>query len=532
MKSILITLVLWSSVCVGDIIPSTNRITWSAGVLGGIPTVATGVNVMDYGAVADGVTDDYVAVSNAIRHCPTTQAVYFPGGTYKIGSVITIGSGGLTNRYVLRGAGSTQTTLLISAGANGSIYFPAGSTAGSNTLASGYTKGSTQVIANATTGLAVGQQCEIGQTNDYTAVGNIPSSINYMTQGNQITGISGNTITLLTPLHWTFDATNTPFIKTWASYVTNSGVENMKLIVSGSALAGIYMWKAMDCWVTGCEITNYTGQSGILLDEAYRCEVRTNILHSYMTAGSRYGANATHGATDCLFEDNITGLTSSGIVIQFEANGCVVAYNYYYKSWDQSTLAFSFHGHGGNATWNLFEGNVGNGAMGVDTTWGSNPRNTFVRNWATASSPGATSVRYGILLDTPNYYENVVGNILVLPSDGGASLGNPVPLKIGADANILATAIIDGNYEFRTNTLVSAWADHSIPSSYYLSGKPSWFGNLAWPPIGPDICTNNGITNNILIPAQARYLGISFPYTNFPVLSINGTLSAGSIRSQ
>lgn len=511
-----------------DIIPATNRITWAAGVLGGIPVVANGVNVMDYGAVADGVTDNYVAVSNAIRHCPIGQAVYFPAGAYVIGTQVKIGNGGLTNQAVFRGAGSGSTTLLLSN--DRALYFIAGSMAGSNTLTSGYTKGSTRVVATATTGLAIGQQCEVGQTNDYTAIGNIPSDVNYMVQGNQITNISGNNIDLLRPLHWTFDATNTPWIHTWSSFVTNSGVENMKLVVSG-ANRPIYMWRTMDCWVTGCEITNYTGQSGIALDEDYRTEISQNILHSYMTSGSGYGSQAFAGTTDALFYDNICGLTSSGIVVQNEANGCVVAYNYYYKSWDASTLSLSFHGHGGNNSWNLFEGNVGNGMMGVDDTWGSNPRNTFVRNFSTCASPGATSVRWGIRLDTVNYYENVVGNVLALPSDFGVSTGNPTPLFIGADANVLATGIIDGNYEFRTNTLVFGWSDHSIPASYYLASKPAWFGNLVWPAIGPDICTNNAITNNILIPAQARWLGDVFPYTNFPTASMLGTVSLGGTVS-
>src|SRR5262249_33301416 len=31
-----------------------------------------------------------------------------------------------------------------------------------------------------------------------------------------------------------------------------------------------------------------------------------------------------------------------------------------------------------------------------------------------------------------------------------------------------------------------------LPPSFYLSDKPSWFGSVIWPPIGPDVnCTTN-----------------------------------------
>lgn len=64
-------------------------------------TVATQVNtnttdiaslaysVKGYGAVGDGVANDAAAVQAAITAAPTGSAVYFPAGTYKIGSTIT-----------------------------------------------------------------------------------------------------------------------------------------------------------------------------------------------------------------------------------------------------------------------------------------------------------------------------------------------------------------------------------------------------------------------------------------------------------
>jgi len=57
-----------------------------------------------------------------------------------------------------------------------------------------------------------------------------------------------------------------------------------------------------------------------------------------------------------------------------------------------------------------------------------------------------------------------------------------------------------------------------------LAAKPTWFGTLAWPAIGPDVNTTSTITNSYMIPAQARYYGLSYPYivgpTNLHIMTI------------
>jgi hypothetical protein len=52
--------------------------------------------------------------------------------------------------------------------------------------------------------------------------------------------------------------------------------------------------------------------------------------------------------------------------------------------------------------------------------------------------------------------------------------------------------------------------DHSLPNSFYLTSKPAWFstpfGNVPWPPIGPDVVGGqllNGFA--FKIPAQLCY---------------------------
>lgn len=48
------------------------------------------LNVKDFGAVGDGVTDDTTAIQNAIDAIPTGGALYFPNGTYMISDIIQI----------------------------------------------------------------------------------------------------------------------------------------------------------------------------------------------------------------------------------------------------------------------------------------------------------------------------------------------------------------------------------------------------------------------------------------------------------
>jgi hypothetical protein len=76
------------------------------------------VNVRNYGAVGDGVADDTVAVQAALAALPNNKGIlYFPPGTYGIGSAIQTTTPGIT----VRGAGLFATRIVALAGFVGNL---------------------------------------------------------------------------------------------------------------------------------------------------------------------------------------------------------------------------------------------------------------------------------------------------------------------------------------------------------------------------------------------------------------------------
>jgi hypothetical protein len=69
---------------------------------------------------------------------------------------------------------------------------------------------------------------------------------------------------------------------------------------------------------------------------------------------------------------------------------------------------------------------------------------------------------------------------------------------------------LHGDYSNVTGT--TTWAPgvtNSLPQSFYLSGKPSWWGNTPFPAIGPDVSGGPGPGGHTyLIPAEVCYSNV------------------------
>jgi hypothetical protein len=70
------------------------------------------------------------------------------------------------------------------------------------------------------------------------------------------------------------------------------------------------------------------------------------------------------------------------------------------------------------------------------------------------------------------------------------------------DLDVQATTILKGNYNYGDNGVRASESlgGAALPKSLYLKEKPAWFGDLAWPPFGPDTDFEKH-----KIPAQVRF---------------------------
>jgi hypothetical protein len=205
--------------------------------------------------------------------------------------------------------------------------------------------------------------------------------------------------------------------------------------------------------------------------------------------------------------------------------------------------------HGAHPQFNLWEGNIANN-FDLDSIWGSHSNNTAFRNWSkgttklcstaaaprtpvTCSSPATWAVQYVSAMDIDflGSAYNLVGNVLGSQDMANLNAYNMSGYPFGQQTEVVAvcgpspcgpgsrsydavayayslgfgeasddgssgddsiipysTLFAHGNYTSPSGAV--AWSGsvtHTLPASFYLSGKPAWFGNVSWPAIGPDV---------------------------------------------
>lgn len=161
------------------------------------------------------------------------------------------------------------------------------------------------------------------------------------------------------------------------------------------------------------------------------------------------------------------------------------------------------------------------------TIAGENPVSTPLK-WAANGLITLNQDNSSIQLWQIQYNENVVGNILgdATKTAGGtfkitsqtsrnyggnyiwnvnyqtsADTGSLTPLNTTTPTTYIDTCSYD--YVNLAQTFDGSIADHAVPNSYFLSGKPTWFGNLPWPTFDPTAPSNASVSS---IPAGYRYL--------------------------
>ncbi len=485
----------------GATIPSGQTFipAWNtAGVtLESIPNPRTILNVRDYGAVGDGVTNDYAAFTNAIASLSNKPGVVFvPAGSYYIRSPLNLRSG-----VILRGQSSTNTTLTFSTNFFSQCINISGSAFGPfQFIQSGATLFSSQVTVTNAGVFTVGKYVSIRMYHpgDW---GLSDWGTNNIGQIQKVTAITGNVVTLDQPLRVDYSPYE-PQIATLNTPMTNAGVENLKITRDFSAATSteidrnnkftIRIAYAADCWVRGCDLYKCFG-GHVGMEYATHNEVRGNYFeeaHEYDGGGSGYGVRLEYYSCQNLVENNIYRKLRHSMLYQIGANANVLGYNYSRDGrdeWGFQTSDVTTHGNYPFA--NLAEGNICS-FISLDDSHGYNgPYNTYYRNAATHS--------YGISDESTCRNEAFVGN-----ETAGAF--DPVTARAFCYGNTKSSGFVGTTSQAYSNLL-----DYS----YYLSAnpmaappKPDWW-NIAQShlrPIGPTNSANNYATTKY-IPAKSRY---------------------------
>jgi hypothetical protein len=354
----------------------------------------------------------------------------------------------------------------------------------------------------------------------------------------EISGINGNTLSFDRPLYYDYSAYSPRIVKR-GPFINLSGIEDMSIEFNNAATAGghlIRFWYAKNCWVRNCELAK-TRAHGIYARYSRSCEFVGNYAHhgvSYV-GGASYLFSFADYNSDHLVYDNIARHGRHHIVFEGGGQGCVIAYNYSLDTCgDTVGWLFSDLGlHGRHPYMNLWEGNYA-GGLEFDSIHGSSSHNVVLRNAFSGrgvndNAPGGyTNARICVKIAKASVYHSLLGNVLGYSgcaADGytyshyeqylydrymeyiGATGDTASLVSINPQFSLPwpypeATMLRHGNYDYVNGAVT--WnpgiASHAIPDSLYLSAKPSWFGLLDWPPIGPDV---TGQKKDI--PAKVRW---------------------------
>ena len=156
------------------------------------------------------------------------------------------------------------------------------------------------------------------------------------------------------------------------------------------------------------------------------------------------------------------------------------AYNYSVETLSEGSWIpcdVSLHGHFPDM--NLFEGNTVQ-KIDISDYWGPvGPGNTFLRNRVEA---------YGFRIMDHSHFQNVIGNELV-------SEKQDIEIHDSVEGSFVHGNFIHGAMTWRADV-----GDRTLPTSLYLTEKPDFFGDLAWPVTGADLLPDAG-----KIPAELRF---------------------------
>jgi hypothetical protein len=496
----------------------------------------------------------------AINACPEGQVVQLAAGTYSISSTVTLNKG-----VVLRGAGSAGaanggTTIVSTAG--GSVLAIGSSQDGACYSGSfGTPYALTQDAVKETSTVYVGGNASNFSAGDLALLDQVDDSsvqegdcqyfkrvdLRSVSERVEVASVDSaqGTITLSTPLHWTFKAAS-PYsgqiAKVTMPIVRWAGIESVALQggsnpgYDGQMAGGIDVSNAAYCWVKDVQTDGTIGGMHVTLSGTYRCVVRDSYFHNsanYGFGADCYGIVLRCGTADNLVENNIARYMNKPILFNVSGGGNVIGYNYADNSWATPSAwqEVNIDTHCAFPHMELMEGNYAP-HMGATITHGNAGYMAWFRNYSSSqfASPavaGSTDTQSGnitaLQFDSGDINMTVIGNVLGSSSSNdlgtapvsntyiGTGPDNSSIYELGDNANHNGVGMADvaytslwwhGNYDTVTPGVVwnPSISTRTIPASLYLSAKPGWWpANTAWPWAGPDLNPMVGT-----LPAKAR----------------------------
>jgi hypothetical protein len=454
--------------------------TWNPGILADTPTskplgpdglpvrtaVCASVPVQSGDAIA--------AIRSALSGCAGKhQVVALAAGTFTVSSTIDVPSG-----VVLRGAGSSAASGTIIVSTNGGPVLSIGTMkdtvcyGGSGFDASAQplltrdaAKETASLSVASASGFKAGDLALVDQVDDSEVSEGDCTSIfkraaNYgVSERVEIAAVSGNTLTLTTPLHWTFTKARSAQVSRVVAAATRwAGIESLLVRggrpggYPGQSAGGIDVSNAAYSWVKDVQVDGTTSGMPIRLAGTYRSVVRDSHFHnsySYGFSQDNYGIVLACGAADNLVENNVARFMDKPVLFNNSGGGNVIGYNYADNSWscdglnDDGWQEVNIDCHCAFPHMELIEGNWAP-HMGATITHGNAGYLTYFRNYASsqwspslASQPQSAIVwsqpfvpqyaQVGSLeFPSPDLKMTVIGNVLGSAADG--SLGLPADL--------------------------------------------------------------------------------------------------------
>jgi Right handed beta helix region len=585
---------LWS----GLLAPARAMDWTQAGAVPGSPDSLPDTGWSQCGSTLAAGSYNGTSIASTLASCPPNTYYQLGPGTFNIGGSIGMPRSG---HVALRGSGASATKLSFSGGfggcngtgsaicISGDGTYPGGPTTAYNWTA-GYSQGATQITLSSVNGIVVNQtmlvlnQCDTGFSGSGCTSGSSVDNGNYFVcsqlyNSNNGTGCGANgpdtgawrsndfqqEIVTVTAINAggcgaTCVTISHPLIHpNWSSGqspqavliqpVIQDGVENMTLdglAGSNSSQTGIGLQNALQCWVSGVEISNMYEFAVYALDVSHITIKDSYFFHSNGHPDA-YAIRTTIADGD-LIQNNIIQQWKNSFANDGPAVGEVIAYNFSVDQIVPGPSDFmwgSYWTHSAGDDFMLREGNAGNQAQD-DNVHGTHLNQTSLRNFfwgfescinstTGGSNCGSSAVKdiasTAFIESSGVRYANNVGNVLGTPGfttiyQTSAAFGGFAAWNIGGGNGVVglptdplvgSTMLRWGNWDVVNNaalfctgagTPIGACPEDdraatapvypglsnpstTIPASFYLRGKPAWFGSVPWPAIGPDVSGGN-----------------------------------------